>query len=197
MKELLAQRVNPDISSALTGLFTQDPNPTAVTFAAGSPNEQLFPVKEVQAAFNTAIETHGPHLFQYQSIQGNYDLRQKLTARIAKWGQVTTTPDNIILTVGGQQGIDLVAKALLNPGDEVAVEVPTYIGALAAFDLYQPTYHAVPLQADGLDLDALETTLKRHPGIKLLYTVPDYHNPTGITMSLAKRRETVKSPGVN
>lgn len=191
MKELLAQRVNPDVSSALAGLFPKDPDPSAVTFAAGSPNEQLFPVKAVQAAFNTAIETQGAHLFQYQSSQGNLALRQKLVARIAKWGQVTTKAENIVLTVGGQQGIELVAKALLDPGDDIAVEVPTYIGALAAFDLYQPHYHAVPLQADGLDLDALEATLKRYPKTKLLYTVPDYHNPTGITMSVAKRQQLV------
>ncbi|ATU70517.1 PLP-dependent aminotransferase family protein [Levilactobacillus brevis] len=191
MNDLFAQRVNPDVSSALAGLFPQDPNPTAVTFAAGSPNEQLFPVKEVQAAFNTAIDTQGAHLFQYQSAQGNSALREKLVTRIAKWGNVTTTADNILLTVGGQQGVELVAKTLLDPGDDIIVEVPTYIGALAAFDLYQPHYHAVPLQADGLDLDALETTLQQHPNVKLLYTVPDYHNPTGITMSVAKRQQLV------
>lgn len=191
MKELLASRVNPDVPSALSGLFVNDPDPRAISFAAGSPNESLFPVKAVQQAFNTAIDTQGAHLFQYQSTQGNLDLRTKLAARIGKWGQVTTTADHVILTVGGQQAIELVAKALLNPGDEVVAEVPTYVGALAALDLYQPTYYDVQLQEDGLDLDELETTLKRHPGIKLLYTVPDFHNPTGITMSVAKRQQLV------
>lgn len=192
MKELLAQRVNPDVSSALSGLFPQDPNPTAITFAAGSPNEKLFPVKEVQAAFNTAIEQEGAHLFQYQSSQGNPALRQKLADRIAKWGNVTTTAENVLLTVGGQQGVELVAKALLNDGDDIAVEVPTYIGALAAFDLYRPRYHAVGLQSDGIDLDQVEATMQRYPHTKLLYTVPDYHNPTGITMSVDKRRKLVE-----
>ncbi|WP_125765334.1 aminotransferase-like domain-containing protein [Levilactobacillus mulengensis] len=191
LNDLLATRVNPDVPSALSGLFVNDPDPRAISFAAGSPNESLFPVAAVKEAFNTAIDTQGAHLFQYQSTQGNPDLRAKLAARIGKWGRVTTTADHVILTVGGQQAIELVAKALLNPGDEVAVEVPTYVGALAALDLYQPTYYGVGLQADGLDLDALETTLKRHPGIKLLYTVPDFHNPTGITMSVAKRQQLV------
>ncbi|WP_203640114.1 aminotransferase-like domain-containing protein [Levilactobacillus wangkuiensis] len=191
LNDLLATRVNPDVPSALSGLFVNDPDPRAISFAAGSPNESLFPVAAVKEAFNTAIDTQGAHLFQYRSTQGNPDLRAKLAARIGKWGRVTTTADHVILTVGGQQAIELVAKALLNPGDEVAVEVPTYVGALAALDLYQPTYYGVGLQADGLDLDALETTLKRHPGIKLLYTVPDFHNPTGITMSVAKRQQLV------
>lgn len=191
LNDLFAQRVNPDVPSALSGLFPQDTDPRAISFAAGSPNESLFPVAAMQTAFDTAIAQTGAHLFQYQTAQGNPDLRAKLAARIGKWGQVTTTADNVVLTVGGQQAIELVAKALLNVGDEVAVEVPTYVGALAAFDLYQPTYHAVPLQVDGLDLDQLEATLKRHPRIKLLYTVPDYHNPTGITMSVTKRRELV------
>ncbi|MFC6206634.1 aminotransferase-like domain-containing protein [Levilactobacillus tongjiangensis] len=191
LKNLVAQRVNPDVPSALSGLFVNDPDPHAISFAAGSPNERLFPVKEMQRAFNTAIEQQGAHLFQYQSMQGNLNLREKLVARIQKWGHVTTTADNVLVTVGGQQAIELVAKALLDPGDEMVVEVPTYVGALAAFDLYQPTYYSVDLQADGLDLDELEDTLKRHPGIKLLYTVPDYHNPTGITMSVAKRQALV------
>lgn len=189
--DLLAKRVNPDVPSALSGLFVNDPDPSAISFAAGSPNESLFPVAAMRQAFDTAIDTQGAHLFQYQSSQGNPDLRAKLAARIGKWGRVTTTADNVVLTIGGQQAIELVAKALLNPGDEVAVEVPTYVGALAALDLYQPTYYGVGLQGDGLDLDALETTLKRHPVIKLLYTVPDFHNPTGVTMSVAKRAQLV------
>lgn len=191
LQDLFAQRVNPDVPSALSGLFPQDDDPRALSFAAGSPREDLFPVAAMQAAFHTAIAESGAHLFQYQTAQGNPELRAKLAARIGKWGQVTTAADNVVLTVGGQQAIELVAKALLNVGDEVAVEVPTYIGALAAFDLYQPAYHAVPLQPDGLDLDYLEATLKQHPRIKLLYTVPDYHNPTGITMSVAKRQQLV------
>lgn len=128
LKNLVAQRVNPDVPSALSGLFVNDPDPHAISFAAGSPNERLFPVKEMQRAFNTAIEQQGAHLFQYQSTQGNLDLREKLVARIQKWGHVTTTADNVIVTVGGQQAIELVAKALLDPGDEMVVEVPTYVG---------------------------------------------------------------------
>ncbi|MDT6981391.1 PLP-dependent aminotransferase family protein [Levilactobacillus zymae] len=191
MKNLLATRANPDVSSALAGLFPHDTSDQAISFAPGSPNQQLFPVAAMQAAFNTAIDQAGAGLFQYQTAQGNATLRQQLADRIHKWGQVTTTADNVVLTVGGQQGIDLVAKALLNPGDELAVETPAYIGALAAFDLYQPRYHAVPLTTDGIDLNALEDTLRRHPKIKLLYTVPDYHNPTGITMSTTKRQQLV------
>lgn len=191
MKDLLATRVNPDAPSALSGLFSHDPDPRALSFAAGSPSEGLFPVAALRQAFTDVIDQQGAHLFQYQSSQGNWDLRTKLAARIGQWGGVTTSADHVLLTVGGQQAIELVAKSLLNVGDEVVVETPTYVGALAALDLYQPTYYGVGLQSDGLDLDKLETALKRHPGIKLLYTVPDYHNPTGITMSVAKRQALV------
>lgn len=191
MKDLLAQRVNPDVPSALSGLFPKDDDPRAISFAAGSPNEDLFPVQAMRTAFDTAMINHGAHLFQYQTSQGNADLRAQLARRIGKWGQVQTTADHVVLTVGGQQALELVAKTLLNPGDEVVVEAPSYVGALAAFDLYAPTYYGVPLQNDGIDLNALEDTLKQHPNIKLLYTVPDYHNPTGITMSVAKRQQLV------
>lgn len=191
MTSLLAQRANPDVASALSGLFPQDSSRLAISFAAGSPNQALFPVQAMRRAFDTAIDQGGAGLFQYQTSQGNLTLRRQLADRLQRWGHATATADDVVLTVGGQQGIELVAAALLNPGDEVAVETPAYIGALGAFDLYQPRYHAVPLEADGLDLNALEVTLKQHPGIKLLYTVPDYHNPTGITMSVAKRQALV------
>ncbi|WP_338048233.1 PLP-dependent aminotransferase family protein [Levilactobacillus senmaizukei] len=191
MTDIFATRVNPDRPSALSGLFINDTDPSAVSFAAGSPNESLFPVAAMKRAFSDAIDDKGPHLFQYQSVAGNDSLRAKLAARIGKWGNVHTTAANILLTVGGQQAIDLVAKAVLNPGDDIVVETPAYVGALAAFDIYEPNYHAVGLEPDGLDLNALEDTLKRHPGIKLLYTVPDFHNPTGITMSVTKREALV------
>lgn len=188
---LLANRANPDQPSALTGMFPEDPDARAISFAAGCPNQRYFPVTAMRRALNHAIDTQQNELFQYPSVVGNQQLRDKLATRMAIRANVTTTADQILLTVGGQQGIDLVAKALLNPGDGVVVEAPAYVGALAAFDLYGPRYYDVPLQADGLDLTRLETVVKHHPNVKLLYTVPDYHNPTGITMSVAKRQALV------
>ncbi|KIO96537.1 Aromatic-amino-acid aminotransferase [Levilactobacillus brevis] len=133
----------------------------------------------------------GQHLFQYHDVLGNPELRAQLAARIARTGGVSATQDNVVLTVGGQQGLEVIAKTVLNPGDDVIVEGPCYFGALGAFDLCEPTYHTVPLQADGVDLEQLEATLKQYPETKLFYTVPDYQNPTGVTMSVAKRQRLV------
>ena len=116
--------------------------------------------------------------------------------RLAQWaGQtadIKAVADNILITQGGQQALDLIGKLLLNAGDEVVVEAPTYVGALSAFDQYDPYYYDVAMEDDGINLEQLESVLQAHPNIKLLYTVPDFHNPTGVTLSLNKRKKLVE-----
>ncbi len=191
--DLFANRVRSEVPSRLNGMFPQMDFPDAIKFTAGSPAEDLFPRKEMAQAFADAVATEGNYTFQYHTVTGPQSLREKLAKRATEKMQIENIDaDNVMLTAGGQQGIDLVAKMLLNRGDSMVVEAPTYVGALSSFDMYEPKYYAVQLQSDGMDLDQLETTLKAHPEIKFLYTVSDFHNPGGVTLSVEKRQRLVE-----
>ncbi|KRL01752.1 PLP-dependent aminotransferase family protein [Liquorilactobacillus capillatus] len=191
MGDIFADRVVVGSEDRLAEMFGGDLGNEGIKFSAGNPNAQFFPVTEMKQAFNHAIEAYGNQMFEYQTVSGFSQLRRQLTTWAEQTAQISTTPANILLTQGGQQALDLIGKLLLNAGDEIVVEAPTYVGALSAFDQYDPRYYDVALEPDGLNLTQLEHLLQHHPGIKLLYTVPDFHNPTGVTMSLAKRKRLV------
>lgn len=193
MENLFANRVHPETASRLAGLFPVMDYDDAIKFTAGAPAENLFPSDEMKQAYLAAMAAEGDHTFQYHAVEGPYELRERLAKRARERMQITDAkPENVMLTAGGQQGIDLVAKLLLNKGDAMVVEAPTYVGALASFDMYEPTYYEVNLEADGMAIDQLETLLRAHPEIKFLYTVADFHNPGGVTLSLAKRQRLVE-----
>ncbi|WP_268912169.1 PLP-dependent aminotransferase family protein [Lentilactobacillus sp. SPB1-3] len=192
LKELFANRVQPDNPSRLEGLFPQMNFDDAILFTAGSPAEELFPKEAIRQAYLDAMDLEGAHTFQYHTVSGPIELREKLAVRAQQKMQIENAkPENIMLTAGGQQGIDLIAKLLLNKGDGLVVEAPTYVGALSSFDMYEPSYHEVDLEPDGMNLDQLEEILKTN-NIKMLYTVADFHNPGGVTMSIAKRKRLVE-----
>ncbi|WP_179394081.1 PLP-dependent aminotransferase family protein [Lacticaseibacillus absianus] len=172
-------------NNGMDALFAGN-DPDLIAFAGGYPDPALFPQAELGAALaaNTTATT-----LQYSTPAGAAALRQQLAVRMQRDG-IPGTAEDVMLTQGAQQGIDLVARLLLDPGDGLVVEGPTYIGALSAFDSYQPHYYEVPMEADGMDLHALQRVLRKHQ-VKLIYTVPDFHNPTGAVMSLAKRKALV------
>lgn len=192
LENLFAKRINKNISSRLQGLFPETNFPDNISFGGGCPDEKSFPARELVNAYQEAIINEKEHSFQYHDVKGPERLREFLADRAQKkMGIANVTSEDVMLTAGGQQGIELVAKLFLEAGDKMAVEVPCYVGALAAFDVYEPDYYEIPMEDDGVNLDCLEDTLKAHPDIKLFYTVPDFHNPTGITMSLEKRQRLV------
>lgn len=192
-KELFANRVQPAIPSRLEGLFPQMDFDDSIMFTAGSPAEELFPKEAMRQAYLDAINLEGAHTFQYHTVSGPVELREKLALRAQRKMQIEEAKaENVMLTAGGQQGIDLVAKLMLNKGDGLVVEAPTYVGALSSFDMYEPTYHEVDLELDGMNLDQLEAILKENNNIKMVYTVPDFHNPGGVTMSVEKRQRLVE-----
>ncbi|WP_283679886.1 PLP-dependent aminotransferase family protein [Lentilactobacillus sp. Marseille-Q4993] len=191
--KLFSSRVQPETPSRLEGLFPVMDFDDAITFTAGAPAENLFPMNEMKQAYIDAIDNEGAHTFQYHTIAGPVELRERLAERATrKMGIENVGAENVMLTAGGQQGIDLITKLLIDKGDAIVVEAPTYVGALSTFDMYEPTYYEVELQSDGMDMDQLEETVKQHPEIKLVYTVADFHNPGGVTMSLAKRKRLVE-----
>jgi len=152
MTNLFANRVLNNDTSDLNEVFKNSANPGNISFAGGFPDPQFFPKADLEQAYRDAIEDDGQGIFQYSSTQGLPALRQKIATRMANHADVHVSADNILLTQGGQQAIDLVAKLLLNHGDAMAIEGPTYMGALAAFDTYEPTYYEIPVDDDGMNV---------------------------------------------
>lgn len=177
-------------SSSLADLFSLSDQTNAISFSGGYPDAALFPQEKLQQAFQQRLATAAPDLFQYRSVLGDLNLRKKLTNYIHQLN-VECSVENIMFTQGGQQAIKLLASLFLNPGDGLAVEGPTYIGAVEAFNEYQPTYYEIPMESDGMDLDVLEEKLQHHQ-IKLIYTIPNFQNPTGYCMSIPKRKHLAK-----
>ena len=118
-------------------------------------------------------------------------LRAQVADRLTRDG-CSCTADDVLIIQGGQQGLDLAAKLMVNAGDVIVTENPTFLGALIAFAPTEPRYAAVRTDADGMDTDHLEEVLAGHPDAKMIYTVPDFQNPTGITMSLDRRRRLIE-----
>ena len=184
-----AKRTQKTGNSGLEDLFAAS-GPNVISFAGGYPDRSLFPTQQLNQAFKHSFNSGDTELLQYASTQGYLPLREKIAARLRATG-IPTRADNIMMTQGAQQGLDLVARLMLDPGDGLVVEAPTYLGALAAFNAYQPTYYEIPMQDDGMDMNALQRVLMSHK-VKFIYTVPDFQNPTGVVMSVAKRKALIR-----
>ena len=156
-----------------------------ISFAGGLPAPHLFPVNELQQAAEKVLSERGAEALQYSTTEGYLPLREWVASRFE--GMST---ENVQVVSGSQQGLDLVGKCFLNPGDKVVVSAPTYMGALRAFDPYEPEYLTVECDDEGMLPEALEQALTRNP--KLLYVIPNFDNPTGITMSLARRKRLLE-----
>jgi 2-aminoadipate transaminase len=157
-----------------------------IYFGNGAPARELHPIERLREAAAIAWESAGDAL-DYGEVAGYEPLRELIAARMAAQG-ILIDPDHLMITSGSQQGIDYVARLLIDPGDAIVVEGPTYIGAMQAFDAYEPTYITVPVDEHGMDVEALEAALiraERPP--KFIYTIPTFQNPTGNTMTRARR----------
>lgn len=188
MTKEFATRIQATSQTGIEDLIP-DPDDVTISFAGGLPDEHLFPQAELATSFQRVLLKGTDNPLQYHNAKGYLPLRTYLQQMMAAEG-TTVTLEQILLTQGAQQGLDLVAKLLLNKHDKVAIEAPTYIGGLAAFSAYEPDYLEIPMQADGLDVDLLEQLLTTNT-IKFLYTVPNFQNPTGFVMSLTKRKKLI------
>ncbi|WP_203624248.1 PLP-dependent aminotransferase family protein [Lacticaseibacillus sp. 866-1] len=182
-----AKRVAETQNAGLNDLYTA-PDPQQISFAGGYPDPAMFPQAELQAAMDHAMANAAA--FQYADSWGYRPLRDQLATMMQADG-IETTGEHIMITQGAQQGIDLTARLMIDPGDGLVVEAPTYLGAMAAFNQYEPNYYEVPMEDDGMDLVALKKILMTH-SVKMIYTVPDFQNPTGTVMSLEKRKALVR-----
>lgn len=177
--------------SAIRELLALGANPSIISFGGGYPDARLFPIKELDDVYHTAISNMGPESLQYTGATGLPRLRQQVADRMSRAG-VPCGPENVLITQGGQQGLDLVAKLLIDPGDVILTENPTFLGALIAFNPCEPRYVGIPMDDQGMDVDALEMALGKTKRVKFLYTVPDFQNPTGVTLSLARRQRLLE-----
>jgi 2-aminoadipate transaminase len=183
-----AQRTRGIKSSAIRELLKFTQRPEAISFAGGLPAAEVFPAKRFQEACAKVLEQKSHLALQYGATEGYEPLREMVARHIARYG-IKAKSENVLITSGSQQALDLIGKLLINPGDRVLVEAPTYLGALQAFNVYGADYVSVPSDEDGLRSDLLEAPLRSGP--KFMYVLPNFQNPGGTTLSEGRRHELV------
>jgi len=185
-----AERTQGMSASAIRALFAVASRPEVVSLAGGMPNLEALPMDAVAGVVHELVTDAGPTALQYGSGQGDPVLRELITEVMAEEG-ISASAGDVVVTTGSQQALDLVTRIFVDPGDVVVAEAPSYVGALGVFRAYQADVVHVPMDADGLRPDALEETLTRLRAqgrrVKLLYTVPNHHNPGGVTLSADRR----------
>lgn len=183
----LARRMLTTQKSFIREILKVTENPSIISFAGGLPNPELFPTEAMREAANAVLAESGREALQYATTEGFAPLREFIAQRYRTHKGITVSPDEIVITSGSQQSLDLAGKVLLDPGDTVLIERPGYLGAIQTFSLFEAVFRSVELQQDGPNLEQLEQEL-RTPGLKLFYGVPNFQNPTGLSYSLEKRR---------
>jgi 2-aminoadipate transaminase len=159
-----------------------------ISFAGGLPAPELFPVQDLGEATRRVLEEQGQKALQYSTTEGYLPLREMLAQRMNTRCGIRATADEVLITTGSQQSLDLTGKLLLDEGDTVLCESPTYVGAISALNVFSPRWVEIPTDDEGMDVDALQRRLENCDRIKLIYVVPNFQNPTGITWSLERRR---------
>lgn len=175
-------------SSFIRNILKVTESEDVISFAGGLPNPISFPVEALKASANKAISENGSRLFQYSGTQGYAPLREYIAAKYRRVHGLDVHADDVFITTGSQQALELIGKVLINKGDGIVIEEPGYLGAIQAFTLSEPTFYGVTLENDGLNLKELENALQQ-PNVKFVYTVPNFQNPTGLTYSKEKRQQ--------
>lgn len=186
--KLISDKMKTVKPSAVREIFKVAGQPDVISFAGGLPAPESFPVAEIKAICDDILTNEPITALQYGISEGYAPLKQLVLERMKRKENIGTDNDDIIIVSGSQQGCDLTAKVLLNEGDGVVCEEPSFIGCLNTFRTYNAKLYGVPMNEDGMDLNILEDTLKKNPNIKLIYTIPTFQNPSGITSSLAVRK---------
>ncbi|MQB78945.1 aminotransferase [Lactobacillus reuteri] len=184
-----SKRIPADGTDAVGAILQAAADPKIISFAGGLPAPELFPVKEMKATVDKVFEEHGQEAMQYGAAKGVTALREVIQQHVKEKENVDSELDNVLVTTGSEQALDLVGKAFVDPGDTVLVEQPTYLCALDVFRSYGANFASVEMDEDGMKMDALEEALKANPNTKLIYTVPNFQNPTGRTMTEERRKQ--------
>jgi 2-aminoadipate transaminase len=187
---LYARRTSGMSASEVRALFAVASRTEVVSLAGGMPFVKALPPQDVIDVVTGVLTDLGTTALQYGGGQGHPGLREKLAMLMAEEG-IDADPDDVVVTNGAQQALDLIGKVLIDPGDEIVIEAPAYVGALSAFNAYEPRYIQVELDDEGMIVEQLEEALLRGARPKFVYTVPNFHNPAGVTMSRARRERLV------
>lgn len=174
--------------SAIREIFKSLSDPEMISFAAGNPSPLSFPVKELAALSAEIFETDSTNALQYSITEGYIPLRQDVVDRLGAKFDIKADLDSTVIVSGGQQAIELACKALCNEGDTVICEDPSFIGGLNAFRSLGANTVGLPLEDDGANADMLDKLIDENPRVKMIYLIPTFQNPAGITTSLEKRR---------
>ncbi len=185
-----AERMAKVRPSAIGELLALGADPSIISFGGGYPDATLFPADKLDAIFHDVIRSPGGATLQYAPSNGLPRLRDQIAELMTRDG-TPCTGDGVLILQGSQQGLDFAARMLIDPGDVIITEDPTFLGALIAFEPSQPRYAVVPVDADGMQTEHLETVLQANPRARMIYTVPDFQNPTGATLSLARRKQLI------
>lgn len=188
-KWLIAPHVVRLEASIIREILKISSQPGVISFAGGLPAPELFPLEDLKRISGEIVERYGPAAFQYSLSRGIPQFVGLLAERASMSGCLTES-ENILVTAGAQQAIELVARAFVDPGDYILVENPTYVGALQAFNYYQAKYVPIEMDREGMLVNQVEASIRKyHP--KLIYTVSNFQNPTGISMSEERRQALV------
>lgn len=187
---VFAERMNYIPKSFIREILKVTSQPEVISFAGGLPNPSSFPSEALRDAALCVLTEDSKNVLQYGISEGYLPLRELLAKKYTEQG-MPVQPDEILITNGSQQGLDLCGKIFLDKGNKVLLEAPSYLGAIQAFSAYQPEFLSIPLQQDGVDTTALSQTLWQHD-IKLFYGIPNFQNPTGISYSLEKRKKVAE-----
>jgi len=176
-------------SSLIRELLKLTQDPEIISFAGGLPAPEIFPVAAFDESACRVLRTYGSQALQYGMTEGYRPLRQWIVDYMARYG-IEANVSNVLITSGSQQALDLIGKVLINPGDLILTEKPTYLGALQAWRAYQADYTCVPIDQDGVQIELLEEALCGGP--KFMYILPNFQNPGGVTLSLERRLKLIE-----
>ena len=188
LSRLFARRTRADVGEGISAILALSSAEDVISFAGGLPDPAVFPGSVLAEIFEGLLGD--PTAFQYGPTAGLPGLRERLAARLERLQGLRPGADDLIVTSGAIEGLELVGKAFLDPGDLVAVEGPTYLGAIMAFRSFEARVKAVPMDAGGLVVDALDALDGERP--KLVYTIPDHQNPTAVSLAVDRRRALVE-----
>ena len=183
-----AQRTQRMESSAIRELLKLTEQPDLISFAGGLPGPDVFPVAEIGEAAQRVLRDSGPQSLQYGPTEGHLPLREMIVRHSGRYG-FDISAENVLITSGSQQALDLLGRIFINRGDRILVESPTYLGAIQAWNAYGAEYVPVSIDEDGMITAALEEALRAGP--KFIYVLPNFQNPTGVTLSLERREALV------
>ncbi len=189
-ERFLARRTQHMKGSAIRELLKFTQQPDVISFGGGMPAPELFPVREIEEACDYLLREVPKQALQYSTTEGYPPLRDYLADSMAKYG-IRHSPNNILITTGSQQALDLIGKIFIDPGSAVVTGRPTYLGAIQAWRAYEAEFVTIPLDDNGMQVELLEDAVKKTP-VRFIYILPNFHNPAGTTLPEDRRHLLVE-----